>query len=256
MSEARHVRARFSRAAHRYDDVADFQRQMGERLLATLPHGLPSGWMLDGGCGTGHGLGLLRRHWPDAEVLALDFAYPMVARATANSRLCADLQALPLANASMEGIWSNLAIQWCNPDAVAREMARVLKPGGWLAASTLGPETFRELRQAFATVDRYRHTIPFPDPDHVASAFRRVGFIDVQLRRETLVLHYPDMVSLLSAVRDLGASRVTGGGRRPGLMGKAAWRRFVSAYELMAESSGLPLSYDTLCINATLGMGL
>ncbi|QDX80335.1 malonyl-[acyl-carrier protein] O-methyltransferase BioC [Denitratisoma sp. DHT3] len=260
MSDFPHVRARFARAVDRYDALADVQRQVGAALLAGLPATAVRGRVLDGGCGTGHGLELLSRRWPGIDLVALDFAYPMVARARrrgeqgsrrgAAAGLCADLQALPLADGCLDGLWSNLALQWCDPARFTAEAARVLRPGGWLAVGTLGPGTFVELRQSFATVDRYRHTIPFLEPDALGDICRRAGFSVVTLQRRTRVLHYADLGSLLAAVRELGASRVTGADRRPGLMGRTAWKSFVERYESLRTAEGLPLSYDTVCLHA------
>lgn len=250
MTESRHVRTRFARAADRYDLVADFQRLTGEMLLAGLPPGMGSGLILDGGCGTGHGTALLRRRWPGAALLPLDFAYPMVARVDAILRVCADLHALPLRPGCLDGIWSNLALQWCDPKRFAREAIRVLRPGGWLALSTLGPDTFLELRQAFSAVDRYQHTIHFREPAEISDIFRQAGFSDVQLHRQARVLHYEAMGPLLAAVRDLGASRVTGQGRRSGLMGRLTWQKFLAHYERLRTEQGLPLRYDVICIHA------
>ncbi|MBS0324748.1 MAG: methyltransferase domain-containing protein [Proteobacteria bacterium] len=206
------------------------------------------GPILDAGCGTGHGTHLLGRCWPGADILALDFALPMVAAVVdTGQRLCADMESLPLASSSMGGYWSNLAMQWCDSRRVAGEAARVLRPGGWLAVSTLGPGTFAELRQAFAGVDAHRHTLVFPARQAVAAAFTGVG-LRITLEQRSLLRHYPDLGSLLAAVRELGASRVTGAGRRTGLMGKVAWQRFAANYEALRQPRGLPLSYDVFFI--------
>ncbi|VEB45798.1 Malonyl-CoA O-methyltransferase BioC [Chromobacterium violaceum] len=51
----------------------------------------------------------------------------------------ADIEKLPLADASVDMIWSNLTIQWINvPDKMFAELRRVLKPDGMLMFSTLG----------------------------------------------------------------------------------------------------------------------
>jgi malonyl-CoA O-methyltransferase len=57
--------------------------------------------------------------------------------------------------------------------------------------------------------------------------------------------HHGDLRALLAEVREVGASTVGGGGR-PGLMGRAAWGRFESAYEGLRRDEGLPLTYEIL----------
>jgi malonyl-CoA O-methyltransferase len=106
------------------------------------------------------------------------------------------------------------------------------------------------LRAAFAVVDDYRHTIAFRDEAETAAAFSAAGLTLRGLRSCSMRRHYPDISALLESVRGLGANRVTGGNRRPGLMGKAAWRRFVDRYEAMRTPAGLPLTYDTIFIYA------
>ena len=245
------VRQAFARAADRYDAMADFQQQVGLRLLADLPWSGLHGLCLDLGCGTGHGSGLLTRAFPGLELLALDFALPMVARRPAASlRLCADAQALPLADACVDACWSSLAMQWCDPGRFLAEAARVLKPGGRIALSTLGPNTFAELRQAFAAVDGYRHTIDFCDEAALRQALTDAGLALCRWQRRTITLHRPDLRGLLAGVRDLGANRVRGDNRRSGLMGKTAWQRLLAAYEALRQPEGLPLSYDTFFLYA------
>ena len=245
------VRNTFARAASGYDAVAEFQRAAGRQLLAGLPFDASPLRILDTGCGTGHGLSLLCERWPAAQVMALDFALPMVRLLEHGAgRLCGDAEALPLASQSINFYWSNLTLQWCDADSFIREAARVMKPGAKLALSTLGPGTFAELRAAFKSVDSYRHTIDFCDEATLTAAFATAGLRIRQLRRAPSMLHYPDISTLLDAVRKLGANRVTGPNRRSGLMGKAEWMRFVAQYERLRTASGLPLSYDTMFVYA------
>jgi malonyl-CoA O-methyltransferase len=72
--------------------------------------------------------------------------------------LCADAEQLPLADASVDVIFSNLALQWCEdlPGAMC-EIARVLVRGGCAAICTLGADTLWELRAAWRTVDQSVH---------------------------------------------------------------------------------------------------
>lgn len=240
------VREAFARAASHYDAVAAFQREAGRRLLDLSATIAPPRRVLDAGCGTGHGLALLARCWPASELLALDFAAPMLQQAgTRGAAVCADIEKLPLGGASIDLVWSNLALQWCDLDRAMNEFVRVLSAGGHLAATTLGPGTFVELRRAFYGVDAFRHTNDFIDEHVLRATLAKSGLLPVKLHREPVTVHYPDLRTLLASVRDLGANRVTSHLRRRGLMGKSAWQRFADNYARLATSQGLPLTYDT-----------
>ncbi|WP_254491521.1 methyltransferase domain-containing protein, partial [Salmonella enterica] len=77
-------------------------------------------------------------------------------------RLCGDAAALPLADNSVDVIFSNLCLQWVDDlPAVFAGFRRVLKPGGLLVCSTFGPETLVELNEAFAAADDRPHVSRF-----------------------------------------------------------------------------------------------
>lgn len=239
------VRASFDRAAATYDAAAVVQRQVGELLLAGFSADPQN--ILDAGCGTGFGAQILRQRWPDARIAAVDFAPAMldIARRHSDCCLAADIEALPFATGVFDAWWSNLSIQWCAADKVFAEASRLLRPGGQLAVSTLGPGTFGELRDAFRDLDPYRHTLPFSEPGELASALHAVAFDDLRWQRETLTVYYPDLKNLLRAVKAIGANRVGDGGRT-GMMGRAAWQALEAAYELRRGPEGLPASYDVI----------
>ena len=251
--DKRRVRQSFDRAATTYDGAALVQRRVCERLLEALsePACAPRA-LLDAGCGTGFGARLLRARWPAARLTGVDFAPAMLALARRESDDCcaADIEKLPFADASFDLWWSSLSIQWCTADDVFREAARVLKSGGRLAVSTLGPGTFSELRQAFAGIDPHRHTLHFSEAETIADALARAGFVNIDFLRETHTLHYPDLKSLLRAVKAIGAQNVGSGGRS-GMMGRSAWQRLEAAYEHYRTPAGLPASYDVILAYAT-----
>ena len=208
--------------------------------------------ILDAGCGTGYGVRLLRSRWPATHITGVDFAPAMLelARHAADACLAADIEKLPFDEHRFALWWSSLTIQWCDTQAVFHEAARVLKTGGRLALSTLGPGTFGELRDAFAGIDQHRHTLRFSEPDEIADALRNAGFSDVTLRREKHTVHYPDLKTLLGAVKAIGAQNVGEGGRS-GMMGRTAWRHLEAAYEQHREPAGLPASYDVILAYGT-----
>jgi malonyl-CoA O-methyltransferase len=255
------VRASFDRAAPSYDAAASLQRQVCEKLLAgfaaesvNVPNNAPGNTqpstaadILDAGCGTGYASRLLRQRWPSARITAADFAPAMLslARQEADFCLAADIEALPFAANSFDTWWSNLTLQWCTARNVFDEAARVLRHGGRLAVSTLAPGTFHELRTAFSVIDPYRHTLAFSTPDEIGAALAAAGFHRIALSRETLNVYYPDLKTLLRAVKAIGANRI-GSGRRKGMMGRTAWQAVEAAYECQRTSAGLPASYDVI----------
>ena len=102
--EKRHIRRAFDRAADSYDQAAALQRQVCDALESSLPPGdgqLPAGFLLDAGCGTGYGAGLLAHRYPGRPLLLADFAPAMLARAREG-----DNGGLPLDNLPKEIVMS------------------------------------------------------------------------------------------------------------------------------------------------------
>jgi malonyl-CoA O-methyltransferase len=241
------VRLSFDRAAATYDAAATLQRSVCTLLLAELADTAPA-TILDAGCGTGYALGLLAGRWPRAGIVAADFAPAMVA--TAGGGICADIEALPFADASFDLYWSSLSFQWCDARRAVCEAARVLAPGGRLAVSSLAPGTLTELQHAFSGTDRHRHVLDFAPAETLGAACAQAGLIDVRLRRQRVCLHYVDLASLLRELKSLGANQV-GDGRRPGLMGRKTWQSVQARYEARREPAGLPATYEVILCTAS-----
>ena len=241
------VRESFDRAACTYDGAARVQRQVCERLLEQLSLPEAPSRILDAGCGTGYGARLLRTRWPGVAITGIDFAPAMLTLARQHTDHCfaADIEQLPCDANEFDLWWSSLSIQWCDADRVFGEAARILQPGGLLALSTLGPATFHELREAFSGVDHHRHTLPFSQAEAIEKALVDAGFKDIRLLRENHTVHYPDLKTLLRAVKAIGAHNVGEGGRS-GMMGRDAWLQVEGAYEQFREPAGLPASYDVI----------
>lgn len=240
------VRQSFNRAAASYDAAATLQRRVCELLLAELPDAAPT-TILDAGCGTGYGLGLLAGRWPQARLIAADFASAMLA--AAGGGVCADIEALPFPAAAFTLYWSSLTWQWCDAPRAVSEAARVLAPGGRLAVSSLGPGTLVELAASFAGADRHRHVLNFSPADALASVCAAAGLVDPRIERHPLRLYYRDMAALLRELKALGANQI-GGPRRPGLMGRQTWRAVEQRYEARRDADGLPATFEVILCTA------
>ncbi len=248
------ARRAFDRAAVTYDAVAVLQKEMASRLLERLDYvRLEPRMVLDLGAGTGLAIDDLQRRYRRARVLALDFAYEMLRLARRRGSLlrrplclCADAEALPLAEGSLDFIFSNATLQWCNDlDLSFGEMRRVLAPGGLLMFTTFGPDTLRQLREAWAQVDGHGHVSPFLDMHDVGDALVRAGFEGPVLDAEYLTLTYPNLEGLMEDLRGLGATNATRE-RARGLTGKGRWARMRAAYEIHRNEGRLPATYEVI----------
>ena len=125
----------FGLASKSYDVSARLQRYSGKHLMPWLPNRNDL-TVLDLGAGTGFFTHILAGSYQ--QVIGVDISHQMVEfakahRSTEISWLRADAFKLPLQTASIDFIYSNLVIQWCEPlDKVLDEILRVLKPGGRL----------------------------------------------------------------------------------------------------------------------------
>ena len=79
----------------------------------------------------------------------------------------------------------------------------------------------------------------------VGGRLTQAGVDRVTLRREQHIVYYPDLITLLRAVKAIGAHNVGAGARR-GMMGRAAWQKLEAAYEQQRQAAGLPASYDVI----------
>lgn len=248
--DKRWIRRSFGAAAQGYDGVAALQRAIGERLLAYPLETAPA-VMLDVGTGTGYCAERLLERYPETRLIALDIAEGMARAARERiggkaEYLCGDAEYLPLADQSVELVVSNLAIQWCaNLAEVFREFRRVLKPGGSVLFSTFGADTLRELRAAWAAVDRYSHVNEFADAATIAQALEEAGFAASGVTGETRSLSYPDVHALMRELKSLGAHNMTADRPRH-LTGKHALRRMLAAYADQSQDGAIRASFEAV----------
>ncbi len=252
--DKREARRAFARAAHRYDEVAVLQREIGQRMLERLDlvHLTPE-WILDVGSGTGVATAALSKRYRRARVIALDFALPMLHATRRRGPwlrkprcICADAEHLPLADMSVDLIYSNATLQWCNDlEHTFREFLRVLRPGGLLMFSTFGPDTLKELRASWSQADAFAHVSPFLDMHDIGDALVRAHWAEPVMDVDRITLTYQDVHTLMRDLKVLGAHNVLAQ-RHRGLTGKGRLRRMQQAYEAFRQDGRLPASYEVI----------
>lgn len=146
--DKRYLSRRFERSQSTYDTRATIQQQVADRLADMLrPYVGPQSQTLEVGCGSG----LLTRRLASvvnpSHLTIWDIA-PVPADLPGRHCQCdAEAAIRRLAPASLDIIASASTLQWFDsPASFIRQCARVLRPGGVLAISTYGPDTFASLR--------------------------------------------------------------------------------------------------------------
>lgn len=255
------VRSAFARAARSYDAAAVVQREIAGRLLERLDMiRLAPDRILDLGCGTGHTLAALAQRYRHAQLVGLDLAWPM---ARAADRRCtprlplglgrrwsrvrcitADAESPPFPDQSFDLVFSSLTLQWCDPDKVFQSCRRLLQPGGLLLFTTFGPDTLRELRSAWRSVDAGAHVHDFIDMHDLGDALVRAQFADPVMDVERLTMTYPDLRGVLRDLKAVGAHNAATA-RHRALTGKHRFAQFRSAYaSLRLPDGSYPVSYE------------
>lgn len=259
------VRRSFDRASATYDAAAVLQGEVRNVLLQRLQFTrLAPRVVLDAGCGTGLGCRELKRRYPRARVIALDSSFGMLRAAGKQhswlrpvERLCADAERLPLRDGSIDLIASNFMLPWTETEETLREFRRVLAPHGLLTFTTLGPDTLKELRSAWAEAgrqfnDAHSRVSLFFDMHDIGDALVRTGFADPVLDVERYTLSYGDVRALAADLRAVGARNATRG-RLKGLTSPRKFAAMQAAYEAFRTDGRLPATYEVVFAQAWAG---
>jgi len=238
------VRRSFERAAQTYDGASVVQRHMADELIDRLDYlNFSPTRILDAGCGTGYAMPGLMQRYPEAEFLLLDFALPMLqgsqsSRSGGGYRICADVQHSPLAAQSVDMVFCNSVLEWCEFGTILTEFRRVLKPDGLLTFATFGPDTLVELRNAWRRVDEDIHAHPFKDMHDMGDALVDCQFITPVMDVDYLTVTYKDLKTALEDLRKLGAANAASE-RSRGLTGKDKFQEFERATGSFRNDQGL-----------------
>ena len=251
--DKKRIRQHFGARAECYESSAILQREVCTRMLDRLD------WVkfvpdtvLDVGAGTGWGVEGLFEKYSSAKVLAMDLSLPMLQQTRNKSRwfrkpglICGDAEALPLAEQSIDLIFSSLMLQWCDPQTTFKEFLRVLKPGGLLMFATFGPDTLKELRHCWAQLDQAQHVNSFVDMHDLGDSLLHSGFAEPVMDMDMMQLTYQDARSVMTDLKSIGANTPMHGQYR-GLLTPGKLQRVLDAYEGFRQQDVLPASFEVI----------
>ncbi|MCW8409693.1 malonyl-ACP O-methyltransferase BioC [Legionella sp. PATHC035] len=245
----------FNQHASEYELAAKVQQEIGVRLLERLQYlNIKPQRILDLGCGPGFFTYELTKIYPKAQIVGLDLAQFMLIQAQKKQGwlrkwplVAADMQNMPFVTGAFDLIFANQVIHWGSAlTPVFRELNRVMKANGCLMFTTLGPDTFKELKQAWTGVNHYAHVNEFADMHDVGDCLMAEHFLEPVMDMELLSVHYETLPKLLQALKAQGVKNINPR-RNQGLTGKTAWRHFEQNYAALQTDNGkYPLTYEVV----------
>lgn len=251
------IAQRFSKAAKTYDPVAVLQQQVGKSLLERL-QGIrcQPKTILDLGCGTGYFENFLKKLYPTAKIVGLDKSNGMLIQAQlkeAEYQLtdinwvngCAE--DLPFNDHSFDLVYSNLMLHWSNNFVKClKEVYRVLKPGGLLLFSMVGPDTLQELRYCWQTIDDQPHIHLFVDMHDLGDNLLQTSFAHPVMDIEYFTLLYSEALDLMKELKQLGVQNLAIN-RHRGLTSKGTLKKLLQTYEDFRSKEGkLPATWEII----------
>ena len=208
---------------------------------------------LDLGAGTGAPARGLARRFRGADVVSVDPVVSLLrctgSRAprwlSRHRHVAAEAERLPLSSHCIDLVLSNLAMPWFDPvDHALAECLRILRPGGLLLFSTLGPGTLKELAFAWSGGREPHRLHPHVDMHVLGDALVRAGFADVVMDMQRVRLRAPGFRRLCRALSRSGGSGVLAT-RRRGLSGVETFRAAAARYDTLRGPDGtLPVSVE------------
>ncbi len=228
----------FGTASGTYESASRLQRFMGNTMLQKFQSRESQridSTVLDLGCGTGWFARKFANSGRVEALVGIDLSPGMLEEARENGPeginwIVGDAEHLPLPDGSVDLVFSNLMIQWCDdPRAVLRECQRILRPGGFLMVSTLLDGTLRELKAAWHAADPGHQHVNRFETDLALQAKVRAELPGAVVENRTIRLPYDSPMALAGELRHLGAG-FRGAGRRRAVTAPGRLREMCKQY--------------------------
>jgi trans-aconitate 2-methyltransferase len=172
-----------------YDRVANPMTAWGTAVLDRLPL-RGDERVMDAGCGSGRVTELLAERLPRGSVVAVDGSPAMIDEARTRlarfgdriEYLVADLGRPIPVEAPVDAILSTATFHWVpDHDALFRNLAAVLRPGGRLTAQCGGAGNIASIQRVLATIgDGWLGPVHFETPEATTDRLAAAGFVDIR----------------------------------------------------------------------------
>ncbi len=241
----------FERAAFVYQEVAD-------RLLSRLQlMKIEPQAILDLSHYSAYTTPKLRKIFKSANVMACEPSMPMLQLHKSSwfkrkvLRCDAWSTALPIKNQSVDLVFANF-LPTDNLMASFQEIRRVLRKQGLVLFTLSGPDTLKELRASFATVDQAAHIHTFMDMHDVGDLLLQAQLQDPVMDMEYLKIRYTKLEALFKELKALGVQN-SHLDRLRGLYGRHKWQAMRKAYQQFVDDGKYPATLELIYGHAWAG---
>lgn len=243
------IQRRFDKACHTYTTHNQLQQEVAAHLLSLLPQAPAlANTLLDLGCGPGPNWAALsqRTH----TYIGVDLSQAMLSAHAAHSRISqdkrsrliqGDMESLPLADASIDLIYSSMAVQWAESRAqLLKELSRVLVPGASAVLSMPLQESLQPLANMRKMIDQQDQVNPQPSLHSWIDSIAQSPLLQLaRSEQHRFSQYFPTLRELLQSIKGVGA-----GANSASPLTKASLRELTRYYESERTEAGLPLHYE------------
>ena len=210
--EKQKIASNFSDAADSYDSYAGLQREVAAEVFLKIRDYInQDDRILDLGCGTGYLAKFINTEIKNpGEITQIDIAPKMVEKAAKvknTKTIVADMERLPLDYDQYDVVLSSLASQWCDLTKILREIKRVKKTGGLISLSTLGDDSFKEVKEEFPEI-KFRKMLNL---EQIKQAVETAKIANLKIKPVMIKQNYENLLEFIKMLKHVGATEAIGG---------------------------------------------
>lgn len=197
-------------------------------MLPKNPH-----TVLDVGCGPGEHLKALQKKYPMALIVGCDNSHNMLelAKSSKVKLVAADANNLPFTKNCFDLIVSNMLLQWLpDLDKTFTNLWHITKYNGEFIAATLGNESLKEARHAFATIGREQNINNFYDIHTIGNSLQNNNWQEIYTGSEIIKIEFDSPHSVFENLRLTGANSKTNPNANNDYLTKNEWHTCMNNY--------------------------
>ncbi len=203
----------FSKAANTYNQYSEIQKEVAAEVFFRVKEKImPGSKILDLGCGTGYLAKIINAEMllsgfsnPSIQITQIDIAKEMaeIADKIKNTKtIIADMEKLPLPFNEFDIVLSSLAAQWGDLTKILREISRVKKTNAPYVVSTLGNDSFQEIRRDFPEINlRKMH-----DLKTIKAKLADANIANLFIKRQLIKKEYKNLLEFFHILKNIGAN--------------------------------------------------